>query len=301
MKSNKLKMVVSALAITMVAGIFAGCSNKGTEPQSAAKDSTKKEITGSITAAGSTALQPLAEQIAKQFTEKNPGASINVQGGGSGTGLTQVLQGAVEVGNSDIFAEEKLNADEAKQLADHKVAVVGFGVVSNTKVKIDNLKKEDIIKIFTGEITNWKQVGGDDMSIVVINRPKSSGTRATFKKYALDNKEEVEGKALTQDSSGAVKKTIEETDGSIGYLASSFLNDSENLKGLKMIKLDGVEMNKENITSGKYGIWSYEHMYTKGEAKDLAKAFLDYMISDEVKSVITKLGYIPISDMKVTR
>lgn len=296
MKKNSLKVLVAALAITMTAGVFVGCGSKNNETTN-----NKTEISGSITAAGSTALQPLAEQAAKKFTESNPNATVTVQGGGSGTGLTQVMQGAVEIGNSDIFAEEKLKPEEAKTLVDHKVAVVGFGIVVNEKVKVDNLSKADVIKIFTGEITNWKEVGGDDLKITVINRPKSSGTRATFKKYALDGKEEVEGKALTQDSSGAVKKTIEETEGSIGYLATSFLNDKANLTGIKVLKFDGVELNKENITNGKYTIWSYEHMYTKGEPKGLTKAFLDYMVSEEVKPIIEKLGYIPVADMKVTR
>jgi phosphate transport system substrate-binding protein len=211
------------------------------------------------------------------------------------------MQGAVDIGNSDIFAEEKLKAEEAKQLVDHKVAVVSFGVVVNNKVKVDDLKQEDVIKIFAGEITNWKQVGGDDLAITVINRPKSSGTRAVFKKYALQGKDEVEGKALTEDSSGAVKKTIEATDGAIGYLAGSYLSNKENLGSLKILKFNGVEMNKENVTTGKYPIWSYEHMYTKGEAKDLTKAFLDFMVSNDVKPLVEKLGYIPIADMKVQR
>ncbi|SKA87245.1 phosphate ABC transporter substrate-binding protein, PhoT family [Clostridium sp. USBA 49] len=301
MKKNNIKLLITALAITMSAGIFAGCGNKNNDNNSNQAESNKTEISGSITAAGSTALQPLAEQAAKQFTEKNPNATVTIQGGGSGTGLTQVMQGAVEIGNSDIFAEEKLKPEEAKQLVDHKVAVVGFGLVVNDKVNIDNLSKADTIKIFTGEITNWKEVGGNDLKITVINRPKSSGTRATFKKYALDGKEEVEGKALTQDSSGAVKKTIEETEGAIGYLATSYINDKANLSGVKVLKFDGVELNNENITNGKYSIWSYEHMYTKGEPSGLTKAFLDYMVSDEVKPIITKLGYIPVTDMKVTR
>jgi phosphate transport system substrate-binding protein len=301
MKKNNIKLLITALAITMSAGIFAGCGNKNNDNNSNQAESNKTKISGSITAAGSTALQPLAEQAAKQFTEKNPNATVTIQGGGSGTGLTQVMQGAVEIGNSDIFAEEKLKPEEAKQLVDHKVAVVGFGLVVNDKVNIDNLSKADTIKIFTGEITNWKEVGGNDLKITVINRPKSSGTRATFKKYALDGKEEVEGKALTQDSSGAVKKTIEETEGAIGYLATSYINDKANLSGVKVLKFDGVELNNENITNGKYSIWSYEHMYTKGEPSGLTKAFLDYMVSDEVKPIITKLGYIPVTDMKVTR
>lgn len=295
MKKRSLKMIVAALAITALTGVFSGCGDKKEVTES---KSNKNEITGSITAAGSSALQPLAEQAAKIFKEKNPSATVNIQGGGSGTGLTQVLQGAIDIGNSDIYAEEKLK-DAGKELVDHKVCVVGFTTVVNAKIKVDNLTKEQLIKIFTGEVTNWKDVGGDDFKIVVVNRPKSSGTRATFKKYALDGKDEVEGKALTEDSSGAVKKAIEATDGAIGYLASSYVNDKANLAGIKMLKFNGIEMNKENITSGKYSIAAYEHMYTKGEAKDVTKAFLDFMVSDEVKPLIDKLGYIPTKDMKV--
>jgi len=301
MKKNNLKVLVAALVVTMTAGMFVGCGKQADTTAASANDTKKATVSGSITSSGSTALQPLAEQAAKKFADANPSATINVQGGGSGTGLTQVMQGAVDIGNSDLFAEDKLKPEEAKQLVDHKVAVVGIAVVLNSKVKVDNIKKEDLIKIFTGEITNWKQVGGDDMKITIINRPKSSGTRATFKKFALDGKDEVEGKALTEDSSGAVKKTIETTEGSIGYLASSYVNNPANLSGVKVVKFDNVEMNKDNITSGKYPVWAYEHMYTKGEAKDLAKAFIDYMGSADVKTLIEKLGYIPTADMKVTR
>ncbi|MFL0247528.1 phosphate ABC transporter substrate-binding protein [Candidatus Clostridium stratigraminis] len=296
MKKNNLKLLIMALSITISTGLLVGCGSSAGQGSS-----STGSVSGSITASGSTALQPLAEQAAKKFSDANPNATINVQGGGSGTGLTQVMQGAVDIGNSDIFAEDKLKPEEAKQLTDHKVAVVGIAIVVNSKVKVDNIKKDDLIKIFTGQITNWKEVGGDDMPINIINRPKSSGTRATFKKYALDGKDEVEGKALTEDSSGAVKKTIETTSGSIGYLASSFVYDPANLTGVKVIKLDDVEMNKDSITSGKYPIWAYEHMYVKGEAKDLTKAFIDYMGSSDAKTLIEKLGYIPTADMKVTR
>jgi phosphate transport system substrate-binding protein len=295
MRKGSLKTIVTAMTITIIAGAFVGCGKTAVTPTK-----TVTEVSGTITASGSSALQPLAEQAAIAFKTKNPKATVNVQGGGSGTGLTQVMQGAVDIGNSDIFANEKTGIDAAT-LTDHKVAVVGFAAVTNEKVKIDNLTKAQLIDIFTGKITNWKEVGGDDKKIVVINRPKSSGTRATFKKYGLDGKDEVEGVALTEDSSGAVKKIIQTTDGSIGYLASSYLSTEANKAGLKIMKLDGVEMNKDNITTGKYIIWSYEHMYTKGEAKDLTKAFLDYMVSDDVKPLISKLGYIPVGEMKVQR
>jgi len=293
MKKNGLKGMIAALAVTVIAGAFVGC---GSSTSSTPAPTDGKS--GTITVAGSTALQPLADAASKNFKTANPDANITVQGGGSGTGLTQVSAGTVEIGNSDLFAEEKLKPDVAKTVVDHKVCVVSFAAVVNSKVTIDNLTKDQLVSIFTGKVTNWKEVGGPDMKIVIINRPKSSGTRATFKKRALDNKDEVEGKALTEDSSGAVKKTIETTDGSIGYLASSYTSNKDNLTGIKILKFNSVEMTPTTVENGTYPIASYEHMYTKGEATGLTKTFIDYMTGAENKALISKLGYIPTSDMK---
>ncbi|HHW18206.1 MAG TPA: phosphate ABC transporter substrate-binding protein [Firmicutes bacterium] len=252
-------------------------------------------VSGTIVASGSTALQPLVQQAADKFMAKNPKARITVNGGGSGTGLSQVAQGQVNIGMSDIFAEEKEGID-ASQLKDYKVAVVGFAIVVNPDVKVDNLTQEQVVGIFTGKIKNWSEVGGQDLPIVVINRPKSSGTRATFKKYALGGVEEAET-AMTEDSSGQVKKIVSETPGAISYLALSYVDNS-----VKALKFDGNAPTVENITTGKYPIWSYEHLYTKGEPTGLTKAFIQYMLSQEVQNdLVTKLGYIPITSMKVTR
>lgn len=291
MKKGLSKMLTVLLSAGIIMSALAGCGSNAAKTNSA-----DNKLSGSILALGSSALQPLAAEAAKQFKEKNPDADVQVQGGGSGNGLKAVSDGSAQIGNSDIFAEEKSGID-AKALEDHKVCVVGFATVVNPNVKIDNLTKAQLVDIFTGKVTNWKQVGGDDKAIVIINRPSSSGTRATFKKYALDGKEEAAGKALTEDNSGTVLKAVADTDGAISYLALSYIKDNS----IKALKLDGIEPTAANITSGKYPIWSYEHMYTKGAAQGLSKAFIDYMTSDEVKPLITKLGYIPINDMTVSR
>ncbi|HHW03992.1 MAG TPA: phosphate ABC transporter substrate-binding protein [Thermoanaerobacterales bacterium] len=288
-------VILTAAVLIAVIFTLVGCGNQGAS-QDNQNQNQGSELSGSITAAGSSALLPLVEEAASQFMSNNPNAKINVQAGGSGTGLKLVSEGSVDIGNSDIFAEEKLDADRAKELVDHKVCVVGFAIVVNPDVNVDNLTKQQLIDIFTGKITNWKEVGGNDQKVVILNRPTSSGTRATFKKYALDGKEEAQGIALTEESSGAIKKAIADTPGSISYLALSYVDGS-----VKALKLDDVEPTVENITTGKYPIWSYEHMYTKGEPTGLTKAFLDYMMSDEVKPLIKELGYIPTSDMKVSK
>jgi len=297
MTRKNLKFMVAALAVAMTAGIFTGCSSKTATTKTA--PATKAEaLSGSITAAGSTALQPLAELASKTFLDKNPGATVNVQGGGSGTGLTLVSQGSAEIGDSDIFASEKKGID-VTALKDNKVCVIGFAAVTNPKSKVTNLTKQQLVDIFTGKIKNWKEVGGADIAITIINRPKSSGTRATFIKYGLDGKQEAAG--LTQDSSGAVKQAIKTTPGAISYLALSYFADAANKEGLNVLKLDGVEATTANISTNKYKIWSYEHMYTKGESTGVTKAFITYMLSPDMKASIIKLGYISMADMKATR
>ncbi|MDP9750717.1 phosphate ABC transporter substrate-binding protein [Thermoanaerobacter pentosaceus] len=283
-----------AIAVLLIASFFtfAACGSK--QPQSDDSTTTTDNLSGNITIAGSTALQPLAEQAAKMFMEKYPNVAITVQGGGSGTGLTQVVQGAIDIGNSDISAEEKLDAEAAKSLVDHKVAVVGFAVVVNKDVTVDNLTQQQLVDIFTGKITNWREVGGQDEKITVILRPASSGTRATFKKIVLKGQEEAVGLALTEDSNGAVKRAVADTKGAISYISLAYIDDT-----VKVLKYNGVEPTAQNIIDGKYPIWSYEHMYTKGEPTGAVKVFLDFMTSDEVqKGPLTKLGFIPVTEMK---
>jgi len=289
---KKAKLMVVAVLCLFAITALAGCG--GQSAQQSTGNQAAQQLSGNVTAVGSTAMQPLAEQAATQFMVKNPNVKIVVQGGGSGTGLTQVSQGAADIGNSDIFAEEKDGID-ASQLTDHQICVVGMAAVVNPAVTIDNLTRQQLVDIFTGKTTNWKDVGGPDQKIVLVNRPKASGTRATFKKYALGGAEEAAG--IEEDSSGTVRKIIKETPGAIGYLALSYLDGS-----VKAVSLDGVAPTKENIITGKYPVWAYMHSYTRGKPGGATEAFLKYMMTDDVqKTIVPQLGYIPETEMKIVR
>jgi phosphate transport system substrate-binding protein len=302
---KKVLLVVVALMLTIG---LAACGSKNNNGKNGSTDTTTNAggnaaaLSGSLLATGSSALQPLVEQVSKKFMAdaKYSGITVQVQGGGSGTGLTQVAGGQAQIGNSDIFAEEKFkdaDAALAKDLVDHQVAVVAMATVVNKDVTVDNLTKAQLVDIFTGKVTNWKDLGGADEKITIVNRPSSSGTRKTFEKYALGTKSEDLPGSIQEDSSGTVKKLVADTKGAIGYLALSYIDDS-----VKTVKYEGVEAKEENIVTGDYPVWAYEHMYTKGEPNDVAKAFLDYIMSDEIQNAdVVELGYIPVGKMQIKR
>ncbi|WP_349515957.1 phosphate ABC transporter substrate-binding protein PstS family protein [Leuconostoc suionicum] len=248
----------------------------------------------SITAVGSTALQPLVEAAGEEYAKDNLGTFINVQGGGTGTGLSQVSQGAVDIGNSDVFAEEK-EGIEAKKLTDHQVAVVGIAPLLNKNNGVKNLTTKQLTAIFTGKVTNWKEVGGNNQKIVIINRAAGSGTRATFEKWGLKGAQSIE--AQEQDSSGMVRSIVATTPGAISYAAFGYVDDT-----VVAGSVDGVKPTKQNVVSGKYAIWSYEHVYTKGKPTKPVAKFLKYLTSKKIQStLVPKLGYISIHDMKISR
>ena len=295
------------LTIVFISVIFTACgignrSIKTFADRSARQSETNADLTGSVLVVGSTVLQPLVEQAAEKFMQQNKhkDITVQVQGGGSGMGLTQVLEGLADIGTSDVFAQEKLHEADPQQvkgLIDHKVAVVGIAFVTHPAVGVNNLTKRQLLDIFRGKTKNWKEVGGIDQKIVLLNRPVSSGTRTAMEKYALGMfVTDIEG-SIQQDSPGALKKLTAETPGAISYLAFTHLDQTVNI-----LNYDGVQPTIENVENDKYPVWTYLHMYTKGSPSPCVQAFLNYMLSDEVQqSAIENFRYVSIHNMKVKR
>ena len=251
-------------------------------------------VAGSITAAGSTALQPLVDAAGKQYVTACPASTVSVQGGGSGTGLTQVAAGTVQIGNSDVTAESKLAAADAAKLVDHVVARQGWVMVVNNKVTgVTSLTTKQATDIWTGTTTNWKDVGGPDLPIVLIFRPSSSGTRATFKKIVLGGATEAtSGQTLTQDSNGTVTTSVGTTNGATSVIGFSYYQS--NKTAVTALGLDGVVGSVDNMVNNTYKLQAFGHMYSSTSPDALTTAFLDYMMSDAVQhTLIPSLFYAP--------
>ena len=282
---------IAAAAVLIVAACGGGSATSAPAGSQAAPGATC--VAGSITAAGSTALQPLVDAAGKAYAKACSGSTVNVQGGGSGAGLTQVSQGAVQIGDSDVTAESKLATPDAAALVDHVVARQGWVMIANSDVTgVTNLTTQQATDIWTGVITNWKAVGGPDLAIQLIIRPASSGTRATFKKIVLGGKDEAQGNTLTEDSNGAVTTAVTGTPGATSVVGFAFYQ--ANKANLVAFQLDCVDASVSNMVNNTYKLQAFGHMYTKGQPTDLTKAFLDYMLGPDVQNtLIPSLFYAP--------
>lgn len=291
------KKLASLGVVAMMSLSILGC---GSDTASNDKAASSSSLSGSITGSGSSALLPLAKDAADKFKELHPEVSITLNGGGSGTGLKQVADGSVDIGNSDVAADTKLDKAVADGLVDHKVCVVTMAPIVNKDIAatVKSLTKQQLTDIFTAKITNWKEVGGPDEEIVLITRPSTSGTRALFKEFALGGAEEASNKSLETDDSGTLLQSIKDNKGAIGYVALSYLVNNQDVA---TVSVDGVAPTLENTYNGTYPVWGYEHMYTKGEPNATVKAYLDFIMSDEYGKSMEAQGYGVTSKMQVQR
>ncbi len=246
--------------------------------------SEKKET---ITIAGSTTVQRIVLEEAKAFMKKYPDIRVSVQGGGSGTGIRQVGEGIIDIG----AASRELTEEERKRypnLVATPIALDGIAVIVNPQNPVNDLTLEQVRKIFTGEIRNWKEVGGEDAEIVVVIREEGSGTRKVFKELVLKGKDYASN-ALQKQSNGAVKETVANNKYAIGYIGLGYVDES-----VKALKINGVKPTKENVKNGKYPISRRLYLITNGQPQGVTKKFIDFVLSEEGQRIVEQTGYIPI-------
>lgn len=255
------------------------------------------DLSGKLTIAGSSALLPMMQAAATQFQASNPNIQITVTGGGSGAGRSQVCGGKIDIGDSDVKLSDKEKADfNCADAVETPIAIQAFAPVANKEGpgKTTDLTKQQLIDIFSGKTTNWKDVGGDDQEIVLINRAKGSGTRSNMAKFlfAGDDKQFATG-ASEEDNSETVLQTVSQTPGAISYLGFAYLGN----ESIMAFSIDGVAPNKADIQDGKWPIGGPGYAITKGEPNALAKAFLAFVTSAEWQNgdAFSKLGFVPVT------
>ena len=283
-------------------GTLAGCGSKNAETQApetkteaattsgtTTAETTAKEDTdlkGSISMVGSTSMEKFATALSEVFMEKYPSVTVQAEFVGSGAGIEAVTNGSADIGNSSRNLKDE---EKAKGVAENIVANDGIAVVSDPANTVDNLTKDQLINIYNGTTTNWKELGGADQPIVVIGREAGSGTRTAFEE--LLKLEDACKYSNELDSTGAVMAKAASTPGSIGYVSLDVLDDT-----VKTMKLESIEPTPENIKAGSYFLSRPFVMATKGEISeqsDLVKALFDHIYSNEGKDLVKAVGLIP--------
>lgn len=300
MKNRVKKMMAILTAATMVAAGVMGCGSSDTnadannsndnttQTESQATDNNTADntnLSGSVTLAGSTSMEKLANAMNEAFMEKYPSVSATAEFTGSSAGIESLAAGSVDIGD----ASRALSDDEKGQgIVENIVAIDGIAVITDTDNTITDIKSEDLAKVYTGEITNWKDLGGKDEQIVVIGREAGSGTRDAFEEL-MDVKDSCKY-AQEFDSTGAVLAKVAATPGAVGYVSLDVLDDTVN--GLQ---INSVEPTEENILAGTYVLQRPFVMATKGEISEQSEqvqAYFDFINSEDGQNVIKSVGLI---------
>jgi phosphate transport system substrate-binding protein len=265
-------------------------SSGGAGATASASPTTPPCATGTLTASGSTALQPLVQKAAEAYQAKCPGATITVSGGGSSTGLSNVASGASDIGDSDVPVSNAKAVDPTT-VKDHQVAVVVFAVITNPAAGVTNLTTAQVQDVFSGKVTNWKSVGGKDVPITLIERKPGSGTRLSFDKDVMAGTAEAANPASTQDSTQLVLTGVAGAPGGVSYIAAGSANST-----VTLVSIDGNAPTGANVTAGKYKVFAHEHMYTKATTSPLADSFISYILSSDFQTTqVPALGYLPVA------
>ncbi|MDD3173576.1 MAG: phosphate ABC transporter substrate-binding protein [Herbinix sp.] len=302
---RKFRGIITLLIVcVLMAGTLSACGSKneesdnttsGTEATDAPEgtdttettDTATEDLSGTITMAGSTSMEKLANAAAESFMAKYPNATVTAEFTGSGAGIEAVTAGTVNIGNSSRNLKDE---EKSAGVIENIVAIDGIAVVADKANTVTNLTKDQLIQIYKGEVTNWKDLGGLDQPIVVIGRESGSGTRGAFEELL-----EIEDACKYSNeinSTGGVMAKVASTPGSIGYVSLDVVDNT-----VIALSLDDVQPTEENIKAGTYLLSRPFVMATKGEVSaqsELVQAFFTYMQSDEGKELVKSVGLITV-------
>ncbi len=279
MKEKLKKLCLILAAIVVIVNGFTACGGNADDA------GNNGAASGTVTLAGSTSMEKLANALAEGYMTANPGVTVQAEFNGSSAGVEQMLSGTVNIGN----ASRNLKDSEISEGAvENIVAIDGIAVIVDNTNTVTNVTTDELVKIYTGEINNWNQLGGNDQPIVVIGREAGSGTRGAFEE--LLEIEDMCVYAQELDSTGTVMANVAATPGAIGYVSLDVLNDT-----VSVLSIDGVAASEENIVAGTYSLSRLFVMATKGEISEqseLVQSFFAYIQSEEGQAIIKQVGLI---------
>lgn len=279
------KNITLVVSLLIIAALVSACGGTST-PGAPVTDPTADNST--ISVSGSTTVQPLAEKLAEAFMTENTSIRIDVQGGGSSVGVKAAGQGTSDIG----MASREIKESELAEFPKLNVVVIardGIAIVANADVTVSDLTVEQVRDIFSGKITNWKDLGGEDQNIIVVSREEGSGTRGAFEELVMGKDALITASAILQPSNGSIRTTVSTTPYSIGYMSFGYLDDT-----IKAISIGGIAPTEPNAADGSYPIVRPLNMLTNGEPTGAVKAFLDFILSDAGQKLVVEDGYIPV-------
>lgn len=313
MKTSRIGLILLLLAFLAASVALIGCPPQGGDAgvddgmvPPPPDEPPGPEATGETTTIdqiGSTTVLPIAEKWAVAFAEKHEGVEINVSGGGSGTGISSLINGTADIAN----ASRQIKDEEIEQArengvnpVEHVVAYDGIAAIVHPSNPIESLTIEQLSDIYAGEITNWSEVGGEDGEIIVVSRDSASGTYESWKEMVIQMGGEAEDRdytpaALKQGSNEAVRSTVAETEGTIGYIGLGYLDD--NVKALAVAPEAGAEAvmpTPENVQNGSYPISRELYMYTDGEPTGVLAEYFDWGMGEEGQALVEEAGFVPV-------
>ena len=284
MKKNKIIGVILAAVVAMS---FAGCANSADDAQSNVDGTASQTaLSGTVATDGSTSMEKVIGALGEAFTSQNSGVNFTYNPTGSGTGITAISEGRCDIGLSSRALKDE---EKAKGLKETTLALDGIAMIVNPSNEISNLTVEQIASIYTGEITNWKDVGGKDAEIVVIGREAGSGTRDGFESITKTAEKCKYRQELT--STGDVITTVAQNPDAIGYASLASVKNT-----VKAVDVDGVTPTEETVKNGSYKIQRPFVLVTKNDValSDAAQAFFDYVTSEKANEIIASAGAIPV-------
>ncbi len=238
-----------------------------------------------IEIAGSTSVQPVAEKLAEKYMEEHPNVRVDVMGGGSGLGIRSVSQGIIAIGTSS----KELKPDEKQGLNEYPIGKEGIVVAVNLENPVSSLTKSQLKDIFSGNITNWKEVGGPDAKINLVVREEGSGTRSAFEDLVM-NKTKVKSDAIVQTSTESIKVAVKQDPYAIGYISLAHMTPD-----VKAVTIDGIAPSIETVKDGSYKLQRPFLFLTNGEPEGPVKEFIDWCLGPEGQEIVTDEKIVPVA------